>query len=412
VRPTTLALVTLVGVLASATAISQFFRNSVGVIATTLASELHLTADQLGLLTSSFFLIFALCQVPVGIVIDRYGPRAAMLGSSLFVAAGSATFALAADNAGLVAGRLLLGIGCSTLLMGPLVIYARAFPPQTFATLTGVQISISSLGTLGATAPLALATANWGWRSAFLATTLIAAVLTILIAIVTRGPASGPVAGAPRETVAATLQGVKRATRVPGFWRLFLIQFATYSTFGLFIGLWGGPYLAHIHGADLPMQGTLLFVTALFQIAGTLFWGFADRIVKAYRPVTITAGTLSIAAMVVLILAGHQLDRFGIGLVVAFLGFVCAFTPVILAHGKSLFPPDLTGRGMALLNMGTMSGSFITQWVSGYAVKWVAGPALVYPLGAFQLAFALQTALLLIAVLVYAGAPDPRRGLD
>jgi predicted MFS family arabinose efflux permease len=402
----------LVGVLAAATAISQFFRNSVGVIATTLAAELHLTADQLGTLTSSFFLVFAICQIPVGIVIDRYGPRAAMLGSALFVVAGSATFAMAGSNSGLILGRLLLGIGCSTLLMAPLVIYSRVFPPQTFATLAGIQISLSSIGTLVATAPLAIVTAQFGWRSAFLATTGLAIILTLAVAVVTRGPSAGPRSDGASETLRATLDGVRRAIRVKGVWQLFLIQFATYSTFGLFIGLWGGPYLAHIHGADLTMQGNLLFVMAVCQIIGTLFWGLADRLVGAYRPVTLAAGFLSVAAMGVLILAGHRLDLFGIGLVVAVLGFVCAFTPVILAHGKSLFPPDITGRGMALLNMGTMSGSFITQWATGLAVKAVAGDALVYPLQAFQLAFTLQTALLIAALCAYASAPDPRRGLS
>ncbi|WP_170181803.1 MFS transporter [Phreatobacter stygius] len=404
-------MIALVGTLGLATAFSQFYRNSVGVIATTLAGELELTAAQLGTLSSSFFLVFALCQIPVGIVIDRYGPRSAMLGSAAFVILGSFVFAFAQGNGSLLAGRLLLGIGCSTFLMAPLVIYSRAFPPATFASLTGLQLSISSLGNIGATVPLALATEAFGWRAAFIAAGLGCLALTLAIFVVVRGPAAGPQAGSPKETLADALRGVARATRAPGFWRLFLIQFSSYSTFGLIIGLWGGPYLAHVHGSDLQTQGQVLLAMAVAQVCGMLFWGLADRIVKAYRPLTLTAAGLSVALLVGLIVVGHRLDTFGAAAIIAALGFSCAYAPVIVAHGKAMFPPALTGRGMTLLNIGTVGGGFATQWLTGLAVKAVAGSALVYPVAAFQLAFGMQAVLLATAALVYAGAPDPRRAI-
>lgn len=407
-KSATIALVVTLGL---ATAFSQFYRNSVGVIATTLAGELHLTAAELGTLSSSFFLIFALCQIPVGIVIDRYGPRAAMLGSAAFVVIGSFVFALAKDGGGLIAGRLLLGIGCSTFLMAPLVIYARAFPPATFASLAGLQLSIASLGNIAATVPLALATATVGWRAAFIAAGIACALLTLAIFVVVRGTAAGPDASAPRETLAAALSGVRRAVRVTGFWRLFLMQFSTYSTFGLIIGLWGGPYLAHIHGADVGAQGRVLLAMAVAQVAGMLFWGSADRVVRAYRPLTLAAAGLTIVLLLALIGVGHRLNFIGAALIIAALGFSCAYAPVLVAHGKALFPPALTGRGMTLLNIGTVSGGFATQWLTGLAVKAVAGPALVYPTAAFQTAFGMQAALVVLAAWAYSGAPDPRRAL-
>jgi MFS family permease len=404
-------IVVLVAVLATATAISQFYRNSVGVIATTLVGELQLTADQLGTITASFFLIFALCQIPVGIVIDRWGPRVAILGSSAFVVAGSLAFASAEGEAGLVAGRVLLGIGCSTFLMAPLVIYARAFPPRTFATLAGIQLSISSFGTLGATVPLAYATATAGWRSAFVAAGLFAALFALAVFIVVRGPAAGPAASNPRESLRETLAGVGEAVRVKGFWPLFLMSFAAYSTFGLIVGLWGGPYLAHVHGVDLSAQGRALFIMAAAQIAGTLAWGAADRLVGAYRPVTVTGAAISVILMIVLILFGHGGPPGRVEVIYGMIGFFCAFTPILVAHGKALFPPHITGRGLSLLNIGTMSGGFTTQWLTGLAVKAIAGSATIYPPSAFQAAFAMQAMLLAVATLWYCTAPDPRRNL-
>jgi predicted MFS family arabinose efflux permease len=403
--------VLLVAVLATATAISQFYRNSVGVIATTLATELQLTAGQLGVVSSSFFLIFALCQIPVGIVIDRWGPRAALLGSSAFVVAGSWVFAMASGEAGLIAGRLLLGIGCSTFFMAPLVIYARAFPPKTFATLAGIQLSISSFGTLGATAPLAWATATAGWRTAFLVTGIFAAIFAAAVTIVVRGPAAGPTPGQPRESLRETLRGVGAAVRIAGFWPLFLMSFSTYSTFGLIIGLWGGPYLAHVHGADLGAQGRALFVMAAAQIVGALAWGVADRLVGAYKPLAITGASMTVVLMIALILFGHAGSPGHVEIIYGLLGFFCAFAPILVAHSKSLFPPEITGRGLSLINMGTMTGSFATQWLTGLVVKTIAGPAAIYPLTAFQAAFGMQAALLCAATLWYCTAPDPRQAL-
>jgi MFS family permease len=402
--------IALVGTLAAATAFSQFYRNSIGVIATTLAAELDLTAAQLGTLSSSFFLIFAFCQIPVGIIIDRYGPRTALLGSCVFVVAGSIVFAFAADNAGLIAGRLLLGVGCSTFFMAPLVIYARAFPAKTFATLTGIQLSISSLGTLAATAPLAWATATHGWRSAFLTGGLLAALLGATMFVIVRGPAAGPSMTQPRETLGETLRGVLAAVGTKGFWPLFLVSFSAYSTFGLVIGLWGGPYLAHVHGADLSVQGRVLLIMAVAQVIGTLVWGSADRFVGAYRPITVAGILMSLVLLIALMVVGHAGPLLA-GVIIALLGFACAFTPITVAHGKSLFPPEITGRGMALLNIGTMGGSFATQWLTGLAVKAVAGSATVYPVAAFQLAFGIQALLLVVAALFYIRAPDPRRDL-
>lgn len=400
-----IALVTTLGLLS---AISQFFRNSIGVIATTLTAEMGLTADQLGLLSSSFFLVFALCQIPVGIVIDRWGPRAAMLGSAAFVVLGSLLFALAESAGALLTARLLLGVGCSSFLMAPLVIYARAYAPQSFSTFTGIQVGISSLGTLAATAPLAWSTATYGWRTAFLAAAVATTCVAIAVAIVTHAPRER----APRETepLAETLRGVARATRVAGFWRLFAMQFVTYSTFALIVGLWGGPYLAHVHGMDVAAQGAVLLAMAIAQVIGVMLWGAGDRVVGAYRPLGLTAGTASVALLVTLAFAGHGSAALATTLIAA-LGFFTGHTPVLMAHGKSLFPTEMTGRGMTLLNIGTMGGGFVMQVVTGYAVRSIAGPADIYPVTAFQAAFLIQAAVILAALLLYWNAPDPRRAM-
>jgi hypothetical protein len=90
-------------------------------------------------------------------------------------------------------------------------------------------------------------------------------------------------------------------------------------------------------------------------------------------------------------------------------GFVCAYSPVMVAHGKSLFPPHLVGRGMTVLNVGTIGGVFLAQTLSGVVIELFPAQGGAYPLAAYQAVFGLQAALMLAACVVYAGAHDPLR---
>ena len=119
--------------------VSQFLRVSVGVIAPDLAAELALSAIEIGLLSSSFFLAFAAAQLPLGVAIDRFGPKACLLTCSAIAVLGCVLFAAAMTARDLTA-RVLLGIGCCSSFMAPLAIYAHRFAPERFGLLTGVHV--------------------------------------------------------------------------------------------------------------------------------------------------------------------------------------------------------------------------------------------------------------------------------
>src|SRR5882724_5321788 len=103
----------LVGTLAAIYLISQFLRNSVGVIAPDLAREIGLSAAEIGLLSSAFFFSFAAAQIPLGIALDRYGPKRCMLVCAGIAFLGTLAFATATTPVGLVTARVLMGLGSS-----------------------------------------------------------------------------------------------------------------------------------------------------------------------------------------------------------------------------------------------------------------------------------------------------------
>ncbi len=402
------ATIALVATLGGIYIVSQFLRNSIGVIAPDLAAELALSAGEIGLLSSVFFFAFAGAQIPLGVALDRYGPKRCMLFCAAIAVGGALVFAFAHAPWLLIAARALMGVGSSCYLMAPLALYARRYPPDRFSMLVGIQLGLGSVGTLLATAPLAFSAAAIGWRMTFIGVAAAVLLAGFLVGIVVREDERSELHH--QETLRESLTGIVDALRTPSIVPLFLMQLAAYSSFVLIVGLWGGPYLTHIYGFGLAERGQVLFLAASAQIVGAMLWGSSDRLFGNYKtPVLLGAGLTGLALATIAVLGDAALAL----LVVCFVavGLFSAYTSVLIAHGKSLFTPRLVGRGMTLLNMGTMGGVFLTQTVTGFVIDLFPAANGAYPIAAYRWVFALQVVLLIGAVAAYLRARDPRREL-
>ena len=175
------------------------------------------------------------------------------------------------------------------------------------------------------------------------------------------------------------------------------------------IGLWVGPWLSQVYGLPLGARGRMTLILAVAQIAGLFFWGASDRWFASYRrpalaSIMLALATLATGALVVLPAAA--LPAF-----MAAFGFFFGATPLLTAHGKSLFPRELTGRGMTLINTGVIGGAFAQQAFTGFVIE-AFGSKIVegvrtYPPEAFRLVFGLLAVQLAIAGFFYLRAPDP-----
>ena len=392
--------VLLVGTLAAIYLVSQFLRNSVGVIAPDLAREIGLNAAEIGLLSSAFFFAFAAAQIPLGIALDRYGPKRCMLLCAAIAFLGTLVFAVATTPTGLVTARILMGLGSSCYLMAPLALYAKRFPPERFTLLAGIQIGIGTVGTLFVTAPLAWASASIGWRATFLAVAGLVVAGAILVAVVVREHAADRTETGQRETLRESLRGVLEVTRMPSFVPVFLMNFMSYSSYVLIVGLWGGPFLSDVYGYGLTARGDLLMLPAISHIVGVVVWGHAERYFGAYKPLVLAGALATAAALGLLAVLGKPEPR-TLAIWLTVFGFLPAFLPVLIAHGRSFLPPHLVGRGMTLFNIGTMGGTFVVQLASGALIDLFPAQAGVYPLDAYRLVFAVQAVAIVIASAAY-----------
>jgi MFS family permease len=411
VNPLSAIAVAVVATLGALYIVSQFLRNSVGVIAPDLAAEMGLKPIDLGLLSSIYFFVFAAVQIPLGVALDRFGPKRCMLACIGFTVLGCALFAVARSSGSMVVARAMLGFGTASFLMAPLALYARWFSPDRFSTFAGIQLGLGTLGAVLATAPLAFATAAVGWRMTFLAIGLSAAFIGIVIWLIVTDDPPGTKTEPRHETLKESIAGVWYVIRAPSMGRVFIAQIAIYPSYLLVCALWGGPYLAHIYGLSLTERGDVLFLAALAQIVGSFVWGPADRWFRSYKTPVLIALVMLFGSLLLFLAVGPMPVPL---LLTAFvlIGFSTGPLALVLAHGRSLVPPHLLGRAITLLNIGAMGGGFLVQFVSGAIIEMFVSDAGKYPLDAYRLVFGLQAALVLVGLIVYFRSHEKHLGQD
>ncbi|HEX6959818.1 MAG TPA: MFS transporter [Ferrovibrio sp.] len=388
--------------------ISQFYRSANAVIGPDLMSELQLSPDDLGILTGAFFLTFSLCQVPVGIALDRWGPRRTILFTLLVAFLGAIGFAWGRNLSELTAARVVLGLGCSALLTGPLVLFSRWFPPERFAQMSGILIAIGNVGVIASTAPLAWFTAAFGWRSAFYLTALITvALIGLSYLIIHDQPDAGKLPPAGRETFRQTLRGIATVIRFPAFPHLFVIIFTAYATFITILGLWAGPYLHDVYGLDAAERGNVLVFMAVGAAAGYFIWGPLDRVFNTRKWLLAAGLGVQLLCLSVIVFMPH-LGIPAVTAIFAVMGLANGCVVMIFAHARSVFPAHLAGRGITTLNVGTMGGAAFQQIVTGYVMSWQTPAGAVPEELAYRIIFGLQAILLLTALLFYLRTPDAK----
>lgn len=338
--------------------LSQFYRAFLAVLAPTLRGEIGATPSDLALSSGIWFLGFALMQMPVGLALDRIGPRltvATLLG--LGGGGGAFVFALAEGPGAIHLAMALIGVGCSPVLMAAYYIFARTYPPAVFGTLAGAIIGLGSLGNIAGAAPLAILVGWIGWRPALLGLAGTTLLVALALGLFVRDPERLKAPTTGRDSVLDLL-------RVPGLWAIMLMMSVAYAPAAAVRGLWAGPYLAEVFGADGRMIGDVTFLMALAMVAGNFAYGPLDRLFGTRKWVVFWGNAAAALCLAVLAL-WPAVGVWPAAVLLAALGLFGSSFPAIMAHGRAFFPPHLVGRGVTLLNMFSIGGAGVLQFASG-----------------------------------------------
>ena len=346
--------------------VSYGLRTVNAVIAPELSRDFAASAAELGLLTSAYFLAFGLFQLPLGLLLDRFGPRRVEAALLLIAAAGCAAFAMARGIDGLILGRALIGLGVSACLMASFKAFSQWFPIESLPSLTGVVMFAGGLGAVATSVPVELALPLLGWRGVFLLVAGLAAAVALLLWFTV--PDKPP---SHAESFGQQLAAFGRIFLHRSYWRFAPQGCLIIGGFMAIQGLWAVPWMISVNGLTRSAAAEVLFLMALAMLCGFLFVALAAVPLarRGLPPIRLLAGGMALALVVELALLTELAPPW---LLWSLLGFSFSLGNLGYSQLASRFPVQLSGRVNTALNLITFAGAFGLQWGIGAAVDGVA----------------------------------------
>ena len=348
-------------------AISYFYRNANAIIEVDLVRDLGLGPADLGLLTSVYFISFAAFQLPLGVLLDRYGPRRTESILLLFAALGSILFAQAESLSGLIVGRLLIGLGVSACLMAAFKAYVLWFSSERLAMINGLQMVAGGLGALLATIPLQNALSYTDWRGVFTGLAIITVFASVSLWMFLP---ENQRTDDKLPSLKLHLKEIGQVLRNRIFWGIAPLAAMSSGANMAIHGLWMKPWLRDVTGLSADNTAQLLFAMTLTFIGGFLTLGIiAERLSQLFD---VHLMSISVFGMTIFLFIQCTMIYGGIGsplILVILLGFFGTASVLVYAGYAKIFPKNLSGRVSTFLNLLVFIGAFILQWGIGAIIE-------------------------------------------
>lgn len=391
-------------ILCFAYAISLFYRGMISVIAPEISADLSLNEGGLGLLSSIFFISFAVAQIPSGLALDRLGARLS-IGLFMWLAVlGTVLFSMAESSSLAFVGQVLIGVGCAPIFTGSMLFVGRNYSPERFAYITALIIAVGSIGDLLGTTPLALV-AEWvGWRSALLLVMVLAALAASCCLLGLKPDRPDGVT----HSLTAMLRGMARVTTARGLWPIIPMFLASYAVLMAIRGLWSGPYLADVFQLGTSERGHIILAMSIALGVGTFMLGVLDRWLKNTKRLVIVSSVLTLVPLLLLAVYPSEGSWFAMWAFVA-IGLFGFNYPLLISHCRSFLAPAYYGRGMAFLTALSFIGVALIQSISGWMME-LTYEMHMMPDEQYRLLFILLAGTLGLATLVYCFSDRQGRG--
>jgi sugar phosphate permease len=347
-----------------------FQRVAPSVIVDDLMLAFALDATLLGTLSAVYFYTYAALQVPLGVAVDRYGPRLVLTTGALVAAVGGILFATATGLWMALLARALIGGGVAVGYIGTLKLVAAWFPVHRFGLLAGLTLAAGTAGAVGAQLPLALVVGAMGWRSSLLAFGIAGLVIAALLFIVVRDrPGSTPSTADASQAPPPAAPRLGAILARPETWFLVVTAGLTGAPILTFAGLWGVPYFVQVHGLERT-TASLLTSTMLvaWAVGGPAFGTLADRVRS--RPFLILV-LASLNGLLWLPFVLWPTLHLAVALpLVAGLGFAGGGMIVAFAIVRTSFGMAAAGRALGIVNSAVLLFGAAMQTLFGMLLDW------------------------------------------
>ena len=377
---------------------SQFFRAFLPVLTPELSEQIGATQSNLSSAAAAWFIVFGLMQFPVGILLDRIGPRRTV--AYLFGFAGTGgvlLFALASKPWMIILAMSLIGVGCAPVLMGSLFIFARTFAARQLAILTSWIVAFGNLGNLASAAPLAAASEEFGWRPVMFCIALSTAAVALLVLFKVQDPEK-------EHTDNTGLAGFVELLKIKALWPILIMGLVLYAPVANLRGLWSGPFLENVFSADSLTIGRVTLAMGIAMIVGSIVYGPLDKLLNTRKWIIFFGNLITLCA--ISLLASNPTSSFiQVSVLFVVVGLFGTSYGVLMAHGRSFVPAALTGRGVTLLNFTTIFGAGAMQYITGAVANSNEIPTSV---SAYQSVFWTYVLLSGIALFIYFFSTDAK----
>ncbi|MHA1113587.1 MAG: MFS transporter [Alphaproteobacteria bacterium] len=387
--------------------LGQAQRSGGSVISAALSAEMGLAGAKLGAVMAAMFFGAALAQIPVGVLLDRYGPRRVLPPFTLVGAAGCVFFAFADAPWLLGVGRALIGIGFSAAWAGAFIIASRWVSSERFTATTSAVAVTGAVASLLATAPLAWALATLGRNGTFLALAAATVLFAILSALVVRDapPGAAPAQTNKVESLADSLRGLGDVLRLAALPRMAPVAFILFTPMMVLIGAWGGPFLRDVYGFDANARGEVLFLMMAAVTAGLLVYGRLERLANSRKWVVI-GGAAGIAVCLGTLAALPSPGPWRATALLVGASFFGPLYVVFLAHCRALFPMHLMGRAMTMISLIGVMGIVTLQFGFGVILEFFTDADGRAAATGYRIGFAFHATIILIVLAFYMRVDD------
>lgn len=379
---------------------------SPNVMSTELMHDFSITSHALGVLIGAYFYSYALMQIPGGVLMDYFGPRRLLTLATTICALSTIAFGMTDHLAMACFARFMIGFGSAFAAVGAMKLAASWFPAEKFALLTGLMMTIGTLGAIFGQTPLALLIDALGWRQSMLFMGVAGLFIAALIFIVTTDAPNALTLSndASKEKEPPLIVSLVSLIKNKQLWLIALYGGLIYMATPVLCGLWGVPFLMyklHITKAVAANYSSLILVG--WAVASP-FWGiFSSRIGRRKPPLYIAA----IGSLLTSLLFLYAPITSGLGMEIvlfAFGVFSSAFLPAF-AVAKELCNRRYVATSLSFMNMLNMIGAAAAEPTIGYVLdRFWKGDTLnhvrIYPLEAYQFALSFLPIGMFIALLL------------
>ncbi len=345
-----------------------FLQISPSVMVSNLMQDFHVNAAMLGNLAAFYFYSYTIMQIPSGLLLDRLGPRKVLFFATIICAFGAFIFSQAGVLIFAQLGRLLIGIGSAFAVLGVFKIIANWFPIRRFALLTGLTLTVGTIGAVSAGAPLAALVEAIDWRNSMLLLAICGFVLAIIIWLVIRDcpetikNSKNKCNHEPKQLPVFKSLGVVTLSKQNWIVAIYGgLIFASTSAFG---GLWGVPFIEAVYHISRPVAGgavSMIFIG--WAVGGPLFGYYSDAIARR-KPTLWIAAFGSLATMLTIIYVILPITL--LYCVLFLFGFISsAFLPSFSIMRERNYP-ETSATSIGFMNMINMVGGATLQPLIGY----------------------------------------------